>query len=271
MSSIFKYIDISEFLTDALEAKKAANPNFSIRSWAINLGIKSHGSLHAMIKGQRNIPKKHIPHFIKSLGLKGQEAPFFELLVDLKRAKTNEEREHYLTKLQTLVPNRFRDITDIEKYSYIMDPLHLILVEMSLLKKFKSNLAWLKTHLRYNGNMRDIEIVIDRLVKLGILEKTKNGFSKTTKHIYTTKEVMSEAVQMYHKKMCQFAAEQVSLQNVEQKEYNAITFNIKLKDLPEIKEQIRQFSDELIQQFEASSGEGEETYQLNVQFFSVSK
>lgn len=51
----------------------------------------------------------------------------------------------------------------------------------------------------------------------------------------------------------------------------SLSFNIKKKDLPKIKEYIREFSDQMVQNYEAKSGEGEETYHLNVQFFSLTK
>ena len=82
---------------------------------------------------------------------------------------------------------------------------------------------------------------------------------------------MRKAVQLYHKKMGTLAIEQISEQHIDDREYNAISFNINKKDLPKIKEYIREFSDQMVQEFEAKSKEGEETYHLNVQFFSLTK
>lgn len=271
MISVFHYLDPATFLADSLEEKRLKNPSFSLRSWAIALGMKSHGPLHAMIKGQRSIPKKYIPLLIKSLSQTGNEAKFFELLIDLQKAKTNQEKEYYLEMLKDLSPKKMREVTDIETYKYITEPLHIIISEMTQLKNFKNSLAWIKLRLRAQANLKEIEEIIHRLENLGILESIKGKLVKKVAHIYTAKEVMSEAVQLYHKKMGALAIEQISEQAIDAREFNAISFNIKKQDLPKIKKAIREFSDEFVQNFEAKSGEGEETYHLNIQFFSLTK
>ncbi len=258
-------------MTDALEEKKEKNPYFSLRSWAQTLGMKSHGPLHAMLKGQRNIPKKYIPLIIKSLKLQGKEAKFFELLVDLSRAKSMEEKDLYLERLKAISPKELREVDDIEAYKYITEPLHIIIAEMSELKTFKGAVGWIKGRLRPHINLKDAEDILERLINLGILKKEGNKFVKQIQHIYTSKEVISKAVQLYHKKMGTLAIEQISEQHIDDREYNAISFNINKKDLPKIKEYIREFSDQMVQEFEAKSKEGEETYHLNVQFFSLTK
>lgn len=271
MLSIYEYIDVSKFLEDALEDKKARNASFSIRSWAHQLGMKSHGPLYAMMKKKRNIPKKFVPILIKNLKLNGKEAKFFELLVDLSRSKSVEEKDFYLEKLQALSPKELREVSDIEAYKYITEPLHIIIAEMTELSEFKNSVGWIKQRLRPNVNMKDIESIIERLINLGILKKEGKNLKKQVQHIYTAKEVMSKAVQEYHKRMGALAIEEVSKQDITEREFNAISFNIDPKDLPKIKEQIREFSDQLVQNYESKSKKGKETYHLNVQFFSLTK
>jgi uncharacterized protein (TIGR02147 family) len=269
MLPIFDYIEVAKYLTHAFEVKKEINPSFSLRSWALYLGMKSHGPLHSMMKGERAIPKKYVPLLIKSLKLQGKEANFFELLVDLSRAKSIEERELYLERLQKLSPRPLREVNDIEAYKYITEPLHIIIAELTQLKGFKNSLGWIKQKLRPAISLKDIEEILERLIHLGILEKSQGKLIKKVQHIYTAKEVMSKAVQLYHKKMGTLAIEQIPLQTIDEREFNAISFNINPKDLPAIKDFIRQFSNDMVMRFEASESKGEATYHLNIQFFSL--
>lgn len=208
---------------------------------------------------------------IKSLKLSAKEAKFFELLVDYSRPKSIEEKDFYHEKLQALSPKELREVNDIEAYKYITEPLHIIIAEMAELNVFKNSVGWIKGRLRPHINLKDAEEIIERLINLEILKKEGNKLKKQIQHIYTSNEVMSKAVQLYHKKMGALAIEQISEQSIDEREFNAISFNIKKKDLPKIKEFIREFSDQMVQNFEAKSGEGEETYHLNVQFFSLTK
>lgn len=269
MLTIYDYLDPASFLSDAFEIKRKRNANFSLRSWALRLGMKSHGPLHAMLAGQRNIPKKYIPLLVKSLDLEKKEAKFFELLVDLQRAKSLEEKEIYLERLKQLSPKALREVNDIDAYKYITEPLHIIIAEMTTLPKFQNTLGWIKSHLRPNVNLKELESIIERLLSLGILKLENNKLIKQVQHIYTAKEIMSKAVQEYHKKMSLLAIEEIANQDIENREYNAISFNIKKKDLPKIKETIREFSDQIVQEFESESAD--ETYHLNVQLFSLTK
>lgn len=271
MVDIYAYIDPAAYIRDKLEEKKQKNRSFSLRSWARQLGMKSHGPLHAIINGQRGIPKKFVPLFIQHLGLDRKESNFFEALVDFQRAKRPEEKEFYQKRLETLSPKELRKVEDFEGYKYLSDPLHIILAELTELKGFRPDAGWIKQRLLMKPGMKDIEEVIQRLILLGILKQEGSALKKQVKHIYTKKEMMNQGIQLYHKEMIKLSNAMLEQQDVSEREYNGVSFNIKLKDMPKIKESIREFVDQLIQNYEAPSGEGEETYHLNVHLFRLSR
>lgn len=271
MINIYDYIDPSEYLKDHLKMVKERNSAFSLRAWAHQLGMKSHGPLHAILNGKRNIPKNLVPTLLKSLKLEKKEKEFFEVLVDIQRSKTTDEKELYLAKLQKLSPTPLREIKDIEGYKAITDPLHFMISELSQLKGFRPEVGWMKTHLRSNQNMKDIEDAFNRLVRLGILKEKNGKYHKEVEHLYTKYEIKSESVQACHRFFSQLAMEEITKQTLSEREFNTISFNIQKKDLPEVKEQIRDFVNQLIENFEAPTHQGDETYHLNTQFFSLSK
>ncbi len=271
MSKIYDYLDPVNFINDKFKEIKERNSGFSLRAWARQLGMKSHGPLHAILKKQRSIPKKLTPFLIKSLKLSGEEAKYFEALVDFHRAKTPQEKDFYKEKLDKLSPVPLREINDLEAYRYITDPVHITLAEMTQLEGYQHDPAWIKQHYRVNQNMRDIETVMNRLTQLGVIKKQGRKIIKPVEHIYTKYDIPSSAIQNYHKQCSQFAIDQISEQSVDQKEFNAIAFNIDTEDLPEIKSRIRDFVNDLIEEYEAKPGKGDQTYQLNIQLFSLTK
>lgn len=271
MISIYEYLDATDFINDKFNELKASRPAFSLRAWSKHLGMKSHGPLHAILKKQRNIPKKLVPGLIKTLKLTKQEGQFLESLVDFQRAKTGDEKEFYKEKLNQLAPRPLREINDLEAYKIITDPFHILLAEMTQLKSFDDNPAWIKSHLRPNLNMRDIEVMMERLRKIGVVEKKGSRYIKPVEHIYTKLEIESTVIQEYHKTCSKLAMEEISKQSVDAREFNAIAFNIQKKDLPQIKEKLREFINSLVDEFESSPGKGDETYQLNMNLFSLTK
>jgi uncharacterized protein (TIGR02147 family) len=271
MLSIYNYQDPAKYLSDAFEQKRLKNPAFSLRSWAMQLGMKSHGPLHAMLKGQRNIPKKYVPLLIKSFKMEKKEANYFEALIDLQRSKSIEEKEMYSERLKAMGPKETREVSEVEAYKFFSEPMHGFILELSQQKGFKSTLGYIKSKLVQNTNLKSIEDILARLESLGLLVKEGNKLVKKVQHIYTTKDVMNLAVREYHKKLCHLASEQIETQSVETREYNGVCFNIKKSDIPKIKKSLRELSDQIIQEYEMSDGEGDETYQLNVHFFALTK
>ena len=271
MLNIYDYLEPADYLRDHLAQAKGKNPAFSLRAWAQQLGMKSHGPLHAILNKKRNIPKKLVPPLLKSLKLLKEEKQFFEVLVDIQRAKSKEERELYLERLQQISPTPIREFEDIESYKAITDPLHFMVCELSQLKNFEPNPGWIKRHLRDNQNMKDIEDALNRLKKLEILKEENGVFKKEIDHLYTKYEIKSESVQHCHKFFSKLAMEEISKQSLTEREFSTISFNIHKKDLPEIKEKIRFFVNQLVEGFEAKPHKGDETYHLNTQLFSLSK
>ncbi len=269
MLSIYNYINANEYLSDKWKEKRFLNPHFSLRAWAGQLDINNHTSLHQMLQGKRGVPKKYIFNFAKSLSLDVKETLYFEAMVDLSRSKSLEEKEVYTLRLKELSPKPKLQMKEIEIYRLIKSPLHTIILELSSLKGFKSDPVWIKKALRISSSVVEIKEVIERLESLGLITFKGESFKKSQQHLYSRQDISDKGLQEYHKKVCTMAAEQISEQDVNEREYNAYALNIERQKIPKAKELIRKFMDEFATEVEAQDEQGEETYQLNIQFFSI--
>ena len=118
-------------MRERFQLKKAKNSSFSVRAWAIHMGLASHGGLQQVLAGKRTVPKKYIPHIIQSLGLNRKEAVYFETLVDFEKAKSIEEKQIYYNRLTNLRPNKKEiQYLEIENFKYFQNPLHSIISVM---------------------------------------------------------------------------------------------------------------------------------------------
>ena len=84
-------------------------------------------------------------------------------------------------------------------------------------------------------------------------------------------DVPNRAVEIFHEKMSKFAAQEISKQAVEDREYNSFSFNIDKKKMIKAKLRLREFAKEFIEEFEDQSFESTDTYHLNLQLFSITK
>ena len=71
--------------------------------------------------------------------------------------------------------------------------------------------------------------------------------------------------------MATIAAEEVFKQDVAEREYNSMSFNIKEDKVAEAKLRLREFVQDFISEFQANPDESELTYQINNQFFKLDK
>ncbi|MGK5086384.1 TIGR02147 family protein [Bdellovibrionota bacterium FG-2] len=269
-SNVYHYASAPAFLRERWEEKRKRNPGFSLRAWSRQMGCESHAPLHLMIAGKRLIPKKYIPFFVSTLKLTPKEGLYFETLVDLSRAKGVEQKTLYLDRLKGLAPQTKVRMHEVDSFRCLGDPLHTILLEMSVLAGFKSDPHWIQSRLSVKTSIPRIQEAIERLLSLGLLKRREDGeLIKTNQHLTNRPDVADLGSQEYHRKVSGLAADAVTTQKIEEREFNGYAFNIKKRDLPRAKQMMREFAQKFIQAIEAPSQEGEESYQLNLQFFKL--
>lgn len=61
----------------------------------------------------------------------------------------------------------------------------------------------------------------------------------------------------------------VKSQTLAEREFGSYAMNIRKDKLPAAKKLMREFVDKFIREIEATPGEGQQTYQLNMQFFGL--
>lgn len=271
MMTITNFQHAHEFLRSALETKQTKNSKFSLRSWAKQMGMSSHAPLNLMLSGKRPIPKKYLPSFIKSLGLDAREGLYLETLIEFNQAKSMEEKDMYHARLQELAPQKAVNLIEMETFKYFGDPLHCIILDMTDLADFSIDPKWIQSRLRVRALIRQIEEVTERLIKLGLLKEVNGRYTKTHQHITNRPDVADLGSQQYHKNVSQMAIDLISEQPVTVREFNGYSLNIKKDKIPEAKLLIRDFIKNFIERIEEPSSAGEETYQLNVQFFGLTK
>jgi len=269
---IFSYTDPSLYLRDQWLLKKKKNGNFSIRAWAFNLGIKSHSQLHQMLYAKRSIPKKYIPCLIKNLALTKKESDYFELLLDIQQAKTNEEKSFHLDKIKA-IPRKDKIVfEEIEHYEMIKNPLHFFLLEMIELENQILPIEKIKEQLCFPYSLAEIKRALETLMRLGLITEFSPGkYQKTENHFYTKNDIPSMAIREHHKEMANLSKIAIDTQDVSEREFNATTFNIDPADLPRAKELIREFREKFMSELSQTPQKNKSTYQFNMNFFAVTK
>lgn len=271
MLDIYKYSEIHRFLTDAWREKRARNPAFSMTAWSKQMGLGNSSPLSLAFKGKRTLPKKYLPQIIRTLGLDSQQAQYLEALLDLSRAKSAEQRLFYIKRLSELSPGQEFSPQLVEEFKYLSNPLHGAIIEMTELRVFQNDAEWIQSRLQFDIPLREVRETIDRLLELKLLQLVDGRLRKTQRHLSTPGDVADLGSRKYHEEISELAKIAVSTQDVKQREFNSYSFNIKKEKLAAAKLALRQFVQDFLNAHEAPEGEGDETFQLNLQLFQLSK
>jgi uncharacterized protein (TIGR02147 family) len=268
---IFNYNDPADFLRDHWLLKKKANPQFSIRSWAQLLGIKSHSQLHQMIYGKRQIPLKYVPRIVNQLKLNLKEVQYFTDLVQLSKSKSLEEQVFIQNKILEQ-SDRKVPIKEIAQAEMLSDPLHFYILEIVSLSKRKISLHAIRDKLRIKLNLFEIKKYLETLVHLGYLREVGPHFySKTHEHFFCAPGTPSDAVKLYHKNNLDYAKKAIDDQALNERDFSGTTFSIHHKDLSEAKAMLQDFRERFIQKFSSAEKNPDLIYHLETCLFAISK
>jgi len=270
--SVYEYEDPSCYLKDAWAEKKKKNPSFSMRSWAKNLGFSNNTVLSLILNGKRPVPARHIPQFIESLDLSKAEGLYLETLIAFKNAKSAKEKSYFADRMNELNNGQPFKMFEIESFKFLSNPLHALIIEMTALKNFKPDPKWIVPKLRIKATLSEVSEAIKRCQALGFIKKTPQGtWEKSQAHISNRVDVVDSGSQEYHKNVSLLAAQEVSKQTIQNREFNGYALNFNVKDLPRAKKSIRKFIADFIEEYESPTKKGEETYQFNVQLFALTQ
>ncbi|WP_412463114.1 TIGR02147 family protein [Halobacteriovorax sp. RT-2-6] len=265
---IYNYVNASLYLRDTWLKKKELNPNFSIRSWAQKLGITSHSQLHQVLNGKRNLPSKYIMTIARDLKLEAEEADYFEKLVKLQAAKSEEEKLFYLNSIQR--NNETLEVYEVDNYELIRNPLNFFILELFCLIDADLTPIKIQKLLIHNYPLTEIRKSVELLTKLEMLILKDGSYRKAHETVFTANDIPNIAKQEYHKNIAELAKEAVEKQDVKDREFSGFTFGIRVENLPQAKEELRKFREEFSQKFIEKDFEGNQLYHLAINFFAIS-
>ncbi|PIK15465.1 DUF4423 domain-containing protein [Halobacteriovorax sp. JY17] len=268
--NIFEYSDYREFLRDFNEMKKRVNPSWSFGLWASKLELNSISSITMIINGQRHAGKKIQTSLIKYFQFNSKEAYYFEELVKIAKSSKNDPSLTILMLEQNDDLKTLREENTEQVDLFFNWKAHCI-KELTQLSDFEASGNWIEK--RTNGLIKNEEAnkLLSALLKNGFLETNNiNGreMISAVGSIHPTKEVTMDAAKAYHKGLMENSYEAINTDK-EKRSLHASTLSLLKEDLPKAKEMIREFQIKFSEEIEQNPAD--EVYQLNIQFFPLTK
>lgn len=270
MKNLFQYTSYRDLLKDFYEDKKASE-GYTYRIFSQQAGMNSSSWLLHLIKGTKNLSEQSSVKVAVVLGLKKKETEYFHLLVKFTQAKTSDLKDFYYKKIIAFKRRlKIIKITE-EQYQYYTKWYHPVIRSLVTKVDFKNDAAILAKKLNPPITPAEVSKSLKLLQKLELIAKNDDGGWQLTGTVISTgNEVSSLNVINYHKQVSRLAEGAFDRCSKESRDISALTLGINEKDFKKIKMRIQEFRREIID-IAQNSAQDDRVYQLNFQFFPVSK
>jgi uncharacterized protein (TIGR02147 family) len=267
--SIYNYNNPKDFLADAIADRQRATPTLSIRKISQEMGFKSHALLLMLMTGKRPLRVKHARLLAEGLKLSSPERLYLQALIQFDSAHDTEERELCRLWLSELHPHKDFQVRELDEFSYISHWIHTAILSCIRLSGNSGSVEEVHQRLGHRVSRREIESAIERLLKLNLVKHQDGKLIAQYQRLTTKDDVVNQGAQIYHKAVSDLAKESIEKQSVKEREFQSFSIAIKKTDISLAKEMIRkfraQFTNALI------TDEGDEVYQMNLQFFQLTE
>jgi uncharacterized protein (TIGR02147 family) len=253
-----------------LEAKlsdaRAKNPSYSLRSFSRRVGMSS-SALSEILNGKRLVSRKLAERVAYRLLLTPEEVQGLLALFPAKRRRSSTESLTGLGVVGDTQKMRQALQLTADQFNTIADWYHFGILSLLETEGAKSEPQWISR--RLGVPVRNVAQALERLERLGMLKRDDSGQLMLTGQSFTTSDgVPSLALRRAHAQNLELARNALDDENIDRRDFTAITMAIDPAKLPQARALIRQFRDQLSNFLEADTKT--EVYKLCVQLIPLS-
>jgi plasmid maintenance system antidote protein VapI len=231
-----------------------ANPNYSLRSFARALHIEA-SSLSQLLNGKRPVTQKMKLRLGSALGMSVQQ---------LKSIPVEE-----LDKSEQASLPDYQHLT-LDAFAVISDWYHYAILELTYVKGFKSDAAWIARRLGITKS--EANIAIERMLRLELLTVNSKGqwvdASQDGMLTHLTKSSTSDAARRYQCQLLELSQRSVQEIPLSRRNHTSATFCFDPNDLPKAIERITEFRRQFAAEFQPGE-RAREVYQIQISLFPL--
>jgi uncharacterized protein (TIGR02147 family) len=241
---IYEFNNYRSYLRAVLADRTARNPSYSLRALAQQLGFAS-SSLSEVMNGKANFSKSSAWKTARGLGLGSQESEYLSLLVELDSARDPDARELILGRLRELSPQSVatHDL-GIDQFRQIAEWYHSAILELVTLEEFDLSPANVAS--RLGITQTDARAAIERLERLELIERSSSGrYVRTKDRLMVRSAPANTGLRTFYRQMLAKADQALDSQASEERASGYETFALAPAAMPEVREALDRFLNEL--------------------------
>lgn len=245
--SVADYADYRRFLGDLYDYKKKSNRRFSYRRFSQLVGLRSPNYIQLVIQGKRNVTEETAARIAKVLKLSPIEQDYFLALVRVENAQNDKDRREAqkwrLISIKRLLAKRIdqSQLKVFDKWYYF------VVRELVCLDDFEPTGTYITKRLAHLISEDEAEGALRVLLEAGFLE-LKEGRWRQVDPVLSTddSDFWHEQLLKLHQDTLRLWAAKLKEMDHREQETHLLNVPISEAKIPELKQKIRQFQEELI-------------------------
>jgi uncharacterized protein (TIGR02147 family) len=268
MKRLYEYFDYQEFLRDFYEGKKRDNPYVSYRYLGRQMRL-DRGFLLKVMQGKHHVSQRSVPALCAFFKFSSDESRYFEMLVRYNKAKTPSEIKLYFEQLTALRECRARPVEE-SQYAFYQKWYHGAIHALLSMYEFKSGFKKLASLLTPSITARQAQESLRLLMRIGMVKRGADGVYRPSDAFVTSGERwQSVAIRDYQRETINLSAQSLDMHPKEIRDISTITVALSSRDLPEVRERIRQLRQSILT---IENAHGADTvYQVNIQVIPLTR
>jgi uncharacterized protein (TIGR02147 family) len=267
---LFEYDNYRFFLRDYFVQQKKIRNIFSHRYFARKAGFSSSSFCAHVIEGKRNLTDESLRKILKGLGLSGKPATYFEALVRFNQAKTVEEREQFIRKLDRLRKSAEFYRVNEKQVRYFEEWYYPVIRELAVYSYWGGDYHKLASMVRPSITPEKARKAVDTLVELGLLVCNADGSFAQSNQVISSEHLPGPITRKTRRELMYRAIEAMETLPVEQRHISGCTVAMSESQYRDIALQIDELRKRILETAMDTSG-AEKVYQVNFQIFPLSR
>lgn len=223
----------TEYLRMEFELRKRRNSQYSIRAFARDLNL-SPSHLSEFLSGKTSLSPSRVEKLSERLGLNLSHREHWNDLLLLKSRKASERKAARLKVARRIKESK--SSVSLETFRVISDWYHFAMVAF-----FGANAGYSLSELESSLGVpiKKLKSALARLIRLGLLEKTSEGFRPSTSTSFAGDALPSEAIREAHRQVLVKATQALTRFDMSERESQSLFFSVPEDKVEQLRSELK--------------------------------
>lgn len=269
LPEVFAFLDHRDFLREWFDSKRRTSKAFSYRTFARKAGFASHAFLSEVIQGRRNLSEESAEKCVCALGVAGDAAKYFLLLVRYGQETHLEKRRDLLADLLRLQAARSIEKVGGKRAEYFSHWIHMAVRELAVISGLDA--GGIARVLRPESTPQEVQASLDllqrlELIKVGPQDQWEYSFPRLT-----TGDVDPDVVRILKRQLILLAQDRLNEPEGPDTHISSLTLSLSRQRLSRVREILDRTRRELLAETVTDDDPADQVLQVNFQLFPLSE